>query len=96
MRNLREDILALATHFLDRSCRSTSRSSAHLSREAADLLLRHDWPGNVRELDNAIEGALIAGRGTETRPADLAFLATVEDFRIGSAAVAVSKMARVV
>ena len=25
--------------------------------------MRHDWPGNVRELENAVERALVVGRG---------------------------------
>ncbi len=29
-----------------------------------ELLMRHDWPGNVRELENAVERALVVGRGT--------------------------------
>ena len=40
-----------------------------ISPEALDLLMRHDWPGNVRELENAVERALVVGRGTEIRPA---------------------------
>jgi DNA-binding NtrC family response regulator len=32
--------------------------------------MRHDWPGNVRELENAVERALVVGRGQEIRPSD--------------------------
>jgi len=32
-----------------------------------DLLMRLDWPGNVRELENAVERALVVGRGQEIR-----------------------------
>jgi DNA-binding NtrC family response regulator len=35
--------------------------------------MRHDWPGNVRELENAVERALVVGRGNEIRPADFSF-----------------------
>ena len=35
--------------------------------------MRHDWPGNVRELENAVERALVVGRGPEIRPADFSF-----------------------
>jgi DNA-binding NtrC family response regulator len=35
------------------------------------LLESYDWPGNVRELSNAIERALVVGRGTEILPEDL-------------------------
>jgi DNA-binding NtrC family response regulator len=36
-------------------------------------LMQHDWPGNVRDLENAVERALVVGRGPEIRPADFAF-----------------------
>ena len=35
--------------------------------------MTHDWPGNVRELENAVERALVVGRGPEIRPADFSF-----------------------
>jgi len=37
------------------------------------VLMHHDWPGNVRELENAVERALVVGRGAEIRPSDFAF-----------------------
>lgn len=38
-----------------------------------DQLVRYDWPGNVRELENAIERALVVGRGEELKPGDFSF-----------------------
>ena len=35
--------------------------------------MRHEWPGNVRELENAVERALVVGRGGEIRPNDFSF-----------------------
>ena len=37
------------------------------------MLMAHDWPGNVRELENAVERALVVGRGPEIKPADFSF-----------------------
>jgi DNA-binding NtrC family response regulator len=55
----RDDILPLATHFLD--------ARAELGDAARDALLGYAWPGNVRELKNAIErAALLAGEGPIT------------------------------
>jgi DNA-binding NtrC family response regulator len=73
LRDRREDIPLLVNHFLNKFCLATSRALPQLSAESMDLLMRHDWPGNVRELENAIERALVVGRGAEIRPADFAF-----------------------
>jgi two-component system, NtrC family, response regulator HydG len=73
LRDHRDDIPLLVSHFLNKFCTATSRPIPQLSSEALELLMHHDWPGNVRELENAIERALVVGRGTEIRPADFAF-----------------------
>ena len=36
-----------------------------------NVLLSYAWPGNVRELENAIERAVVLGRGEVLRPQDL-------------------------
>jgi two-component system, NtrC family, response regulator HydG len=73
LRERREDIPLLVSHFLNKFCMATSRPLPQISNESLELLMRHDWPGNVRELENAIERALVVGRGAEIRPADFAF-----------------------
>jgi transcriptional regulator with PAS, ATPase and Fis domain len=52
LRERREDIIELATYFLDRH-----RAARHLklSQSVADALLTYDWPGNVRELERLME-----------------------------------------
>jgi DNA-binding NtrC family response regulator len=54
-----------------------------IAPEALDALMRHDWPGNVRELENAVERALVVGRGPEIRPTDFSFQFQPEDMRGG-------------
>jgi DNA-binding NtrC family response regulator len=73
LRDRREDIPLLVNHFLNKFCMATSRSMPAISAEALEVLMAHDWPGNVRELENAVERALVVGRGSEIRPADFAF-----------------------
>ncbi len=73
LRERREDIPLLVNHFLNKFCLATSRPAPQLTQEAMDVLMAHDWPGNVRELENAVERALVVGRGTEIRPADFSF-----------------------
>jgi len=70
LRDRREDIPALAEHFLARSAGKLGRG-LRLSPEALERLLRYPWPGNVRELENAIERAAILTRGDAVEPDDL-------------------------
>jgi two-component system response regulator HydG len=73
LRDRREDIPLLVGHFLNKFCMTTSRQVPAISQEAMEVLMRHDWPGNVRELENAVERALVVGRGSEIRPSDFSF-----------------------
>jgi DNA-binding NtrC family response regulator len=73
LRERRDDIPLLVNHFLNKFCMATSRPVPQISAEALEVLMRHDWPGNVRELENAVERALVVGRGNEIRPADFSF-----------------------
>ena len=73
LRDRREDIPLLVNHFLNKFCMSTSRVTPAVSTEAMEVLMQHDWPGNVRELENAVERALVVGRGNEVRPSDFSF-----------------------
>ena len=59
LRERREDIPALAMHFLKLFCRELDRPVAEISEGAISLLQQHNWPGNVRELENAMQRALI-------------------------------------
>ncbi len=59
----RDDRLALITRLLGELRRELPEGPSHLSSEALERLLGHHWPGNVREMRNALERALILGRG---------------------------------
>jgi DNA-binding NtrC family response regulator len=59
LRDRREDIPALADHFLQRLSARMGRPKKGLSPETRAALLDYGWPGNVRELQNALERALI-------------------------------------
>jgi DNA-binding NtrC family response regulator len=59
LRERREDILRLATHFLDSFCREAGVPSKSISFEVAKALEDYAWPGNVRELEHVIERAFI-------------------------------------
>lgn len=55
LRERREDIPALVTHFLEKHSPTHPRT---LSAAAMQALLQANWPGNIRELENTIERAL--------------------------------------
>jgi DNA-binding NtrC family response regulator len=59
LRERKEDIPALAFHFLKIFAKELGRNVQQISVEAMELLVSHDWPGNVRELENTIHRALI-------------------------------------
>lgn len=57
LRDRKEDISAMASHFLSNS--SFSPNAKRLSVATSRILLNHGWPGNVRELRNVMERAAI-------------------------------------
>jgi DNA-binding NtrC family response regulator len=73
LRERREDIPLLAEALLKKHAATMNRPAPALSAEAVELLLNYNWPGNVRELENAIERALVIGRGTEIQPQHFPF-----------------------
>jgi Nif-specific regulatory protein len=61
LRERREDIPLLASHFVAKHGQHARRRVTGISREALACLKAHDWPGNVRDLENAIERAVVLG-----------------------------------
>ncbi len=55
LRERREDLLPLVSHFLDKFCHLMGRPLMNLTKPALDALERYRWPGNVRELENVVE-----------------------------------------
>jgi Nif-specific regulatory protein len=61
LRDRREDIPLLASHFVAKHGKRAGRRVTGIAREALACLKAHDWPGNVRDLENAIERAVVLG-----------------------------------
>jgi len=57
LRDRREDIPALVTHFLMAFAREQQAASKMFSPEALELTAAYRWPGNVRELENVVKRA---------------------------------------
>jgi DNA-binding NtrC family response regulator len=72
LRERREDIPALAGHFLARHATRYRRPIQGIEPSALQLMLQYAWPGNVRELDHTIERAVLMARGERIDVADLA------------------------
>lgn len=69
LRERKEDVPALAEHFLKRSSARCGRRVSGISPEAQRALAAYSWPGNVRELENAIERGVVLG-DTDTLQAE--------------------------
>jgi two-component system response regulator HupR/HoxA len=100
LRERREDIPALAHHFLDSVSPRMGRKLSGFSNAAMDRLVAFNWPGNVRELENEIERiSALAGleetigadmlteyiRGAKTRPAPVADDTPIDDWNLNRA-----------
>jgi len=59
LRERREDIPALVTHFVEIFCRRMGKQIEHIPPETMFALSSYTWPGNIRELQNLIERAVI-------------------------------------
>jgi formate hydrogenlyase transcriptional activator len=59
LRERREDIPALVTHFVETFGRRMSKKIEHVPPETMSALRAYPWPGNIRELQNLIERAVI-------------------------------------
>jgi PAS domain S-box-containing protein len=62
-----DDVIQIASHFLERTCQDFGHRPLTFSKQQAALLKRYDWPGNIRELKNVIERAVILSRGKVLR-----------------------------
>jgi len=74
LRERREDIPALAEHFMN-SFAPVTRAKT-LTQGAIKRLMEHDWPGNVRELKNTIERLVIMTPGDAITADHLPFTST--------------------
>ncbi len=63
LRERRDDILPLASHFLNIHAKSNKKKIQGLSPELAERLLQASFPGNVRELENMIAPAVLLEGG---------------------------------
>jgi len=63
LRERKEDIVPLASHFIDRFAKELKKDVRGLEPAAVRALKRHTWPGNIRELENTVERAVLMAEG---------------------------------
>jgi transcriptional regulator with PAS, ATPase and Fis domain len=63
LRERREDIPALAAHFIERHGREYGRRVDGISPAMMQQMMAYDWPGNIRELDNVLARAMVLSAG---------------------------------
>jgi DNA-binding NtrC family response regulator len=71
LRERRDDIPALAAHFLARYAEKYRRVMQGFDPAALQVMLQYGWTGNVRELDHTIERAVLMARAERIEAADL-------------------------
>ena len=71
LRERREDIPLLSSHFLTRARLKSGKNINGISNEAFRMIVNHVWPGNVRELKSAFEYAFVTCHGDVIEPRHL-------------------------
>ena len=71
LRERREDIAALAMHFLAHYALRYRRPVKGVDPAALQSLLQYSWPGNVRELEHTMERAVLMARTDQIQAGDL-------------------------
>jgi DNA-binding NtrC family response regulator len=71
LRERKEDIVPLASHFIDRFAKELKKDVRGLEPAAVRALKRHTWPGNIRELENTIERAVLMAESRFLQEDDL-------------------------
>ena len=73
LRERKEDIVDLVTHFIRRYRLAFKKDINFLPQSIIDRLLNHDWPGNIRELENVIQRAVLMAKGNIITENELLF-----------------------
>ena len=81
LRERKEDIPLLATHFLKQFKKELNKQIEGFSDEAMNLFMNYHWPGNVRELKNTVERLLITVEDDIIKPEHLSDILKKQDIK---------------
>ncbi|KQT35987.1 hypothetical protein ASG22_01885 [Chryseobacterium sp. Leaf405] len=59
LKERREDIRLLASHFIDSFSKANSIQTPKVSDNAIMQMMRYEWPGNIRELEHVIQRSIL-------------------------------------
>ena len=90
LRERREDVPALARHFMAKSAENSGVPAREISEDAMAAMQAYDWPGNVRQLRNLVDWLLIMAPGGPADPIRPEMLPP----EVGSSAPAMLKLDR--
>jgi DNA-binding NtrC family response regulator len=65
LRDRKEDIPALANHFMRYYNQKAGKKITSLSDRALGKMMTYNWPGNIRELEHLIERAVLLAKNTQ-------------------------------
>ncbi len=71
LRERKEDIPALCSHFIGEFSKAFGRKAPALSTKGLEKLMAYDWQGNIRELKNVLERAMILTQGSQINASQL-------------------------
>ena len=99
LRERKDDIPLLASHFLQRASQIHGLPEPKLSADALKALESHYWPGNVRELSNTMERLVLLVDGDTVGSADLDFATpnkaqTSDQFTLPSEGISLQQLER--
>ncbi|TDQ11529.1 sigma-54-dependent transcriptional regulator [Pedobacter metabolipauper] len=63
LRDRREDVPLLASHFLNQYSKLNHRSITTIAKRVMETLVNYSWPGNIRELEHLVERSVLLCKG---------------------------------
>lgn len=79
LRDRKEDILDLATHFLEKHSSKIGKKITGFSKKVEKAMLANSWQGNVRELENMVERSLLFAKNDLVKTMDFPKIMTLEN-----------------
>lgn len=64
LRDRKEDIPALAYHFMNHYAQKAGKKISSLSEQVLLRMMSYNWPGNIRELEHLVERSVLLAKGS--------------------------------